>query len=126
MLKEHDMWLTKKKLIDADEGFVNFHEREIWWCATGVNIGSEQDGKGKKFLRPALILKGFNKSVCWILPLTTSPKEKPYQLHIMFLNKPHQIILSQVRLIDQKRLEQKMGMLSVFQFNEIKKAFREI
>ena len=30
---------------DIDNIF--FREKEVWWIALGVNIGFEQDGKGK-------------------------------------------------------------------------------
>ncbi len=31
----------------------------VHWCYAGVNVGSEEDGKGDNFTRPALILKTF-------------------------------------------------------------------
>lgn len=121
-MKEHDQWVQQKKKIDGFEEKVLFQEREIWWCATGVNIGHEQDGRGEKFRRPVLVIKKFNNSLCWVLPFTTSLKENIYQLHVMALDTPNQVILSQLKVIDGKRLIKKVGMLSSFQFDEIKKA----
>ena len=40
---------AKAKNIDQAHGVVYFHEREIWFCYLGVNIGSEQDGTRKTF-----------------------------------------------------------------------------
>jgi mRNA-degrading endonuclease toxin of MazEF toxin-antitoxin module len=121
MPKEHDKWMPLKKKIDSFKKGSQFNEREIWWCSIGVNVGHEQDGKGVDFCRPVLITKKFSGSVCWVVSLTSSLKEKPYQLHVMFKGRRNQVILSQLKLIDEKRLISKIGNLSKFQFNEIKK-----
>ena len=52
-----------------------FHEREVWWCSLGANIGFEQDGGGEDFERPVVILKKFNLDACLIVPLTARPKK---------------------------------------------------
>ena len=49
---------------------MQFHEREIWWCALGVNVGSEQDGVAKTYEPPILVIKNFNGQVLWAVPLT--------------------------------------------------------
>ena len=126
MSKDHDSWTVLKKKIDSFEQRVLFQEREIWWCSSGLNVGHEQDGKGVSFRRPVLIIKKFNTSVCWAIALTTSPKENPYQLHIMFSGRISQVILSQFKLIDEKRLIKKIAKLSELQFSEIKKALAEL
>ena len=41
----------------------NFSEREVWFLKIGVNVGYEQDGNGKEYLRPAIILKKFNEVI---------------------------------------------------------------
>ena len=120
------MWVEQKKKIDAFKAQVLFQEREIWWCASGVNIGHEQDGSGEKFLRPVLIIRKFNASTAWVLPLTTSLKEKPYRLFVMFEGNINTILLSQLKLVDEKRLVGKMAKLSTFQFIEIKKALVQL
>ncbi|MFA6404571.1 MAG: hypothetical protein WCW03_01010 [Candidatus Paceibacterota bacterium] len=47
--KDFDLWNTHKKHLDKSKSPDYFHERDIWWCAIGVNIGSEQDGKNDNF-----------------------------------------------------------------------------
>ena len=50
MKKEFDIWNANKKNIQNRELLnIKFHSREVWWCAVGVNIGSEQDGIGENF-----------------------------------------------------------------------------
>jgi mRNA interferase MazF len=124
MSKDHASWIEKKIKIDEFADILFFQEREIWWCACGANIGHEQDGKGENFQRPVLIIKKFNKITCWALPLTSSSGTKPYHLPVSFSQTKNQVNLSQLKLIDQKRLITKMGFLDDRQFVQIKKALR--
>ncbi len=41
MKKDFRRWTTKKEVLNDTEGTALFHEREVWWCALGVNIGFE-------------------------------------------------------------------------------------
>ena len=44
MKKDFDSWNEKKKILNNND--VSFyHEREVWWCSLGVNVGYEQNGK---------------------------------------------------------------------------------
>ncbi len=71
MKKDFTQWHSEKTKVHQSESCVFFHEREIWWCRIGLNIGYEQDGKGDNFARPVIIFKKFNNEVCWIIPLST-------------------------------------------------------
>jgi mRNA interferase MazF len=72
MKKDYSEWHEKKTDIElSSETRVFFHEREVWWCSLGANVGFEQDGKGIKFARPVIVFKKFNKEVFWALPLST-------------------------------------------------------
>ena len=53
--KDFDLWNTQKKITDNSENKKTFHEREIWFIKIGENIGFEQNGKGKDFLRPVIV-----------------------------------------------------------------------
>ncbi len=63
MQKDFDSWSKYKKKINStsDDNIAYFYERELWWCALGINIGFEQDGKNKHHERPVLILRKFNR-----------------------------------------------------------------
>ena len=71
MDKNFDEWNECKKNRDKNDIDIYFYEREIWWCAIGVNVGFEQDGKGERFARPVLIIRKFSKNVFLGVPLTT-------------------------------------------------------
>jgi mRNA interferase MazF len=119
MEKDFDRWNELKKGINDSkkpEDF-NFHEREIWWCSVGVNIGFEQDGKHELFERPVLILRKFNKSIAWVVPLTSVAKENQY--HYQLKTSGSFVILSQIRLISSKRFRRLIETINENEFKEI-------
>ena len=77
-MKDFDTWNFQKKKINYYKQRKNYHAGDIWWMYTGVNIGFEQDGKHENFERPCLIIKGFNKEVCLIVPLSTVHKSNNF------------------------------------------------
>ena len=44
MKKDFEKWHKKKTDIDNSSKRLFFHEREVWFCSIGMNIGYEQDG----------------------------------------------------------------------------------
>lgn len=128
-LQKFDCWNKQKKEINAiGEIPFFFKEREIWWVTLGLNIGFEQDGKGEFFKRPILIIKKFNKHVVLAVPLTTKHKEGKY--YVECVSNEDQLfrmaIISQIRLIDSKRLIDKIGMVNEQSFREIRHAIRAL
>ncbi len=128
MLKQFDDWNSDKKQIDATEEYLpRYYEREVRWCRLGVNIGFEQDGTGEDFSRPVLILKGFSRRVCLIIPLTTSLQTGPYRIPIGLVgDKNATAIISQIRLIDTRRLDQHIATIDKETFERIRKAVKDI
>ncbi|MFA6278584.1 MAG: type II toxin-antitoxin system PemK/MazF family toxin [Candidatus Paceibacterota bacterium] len=111
MEKDFWKWHTKKEHLNKVEGTALFHEREVWWCALGANIGFEQDG-GQDFERPVVILKKFNLDACLIVPLTGRPKQGKYYFSVGKIEDRDAVaVLSQVRFIDRKRLKNKICTL---------------
>ena len=75
---DFDVWNDTKKDIHAHGVAPLFKEREVWWCALGVNVQREQNGDTIRhnglpatFRRPVLVLRKFGPESCAILPLTT-------------------------------------------------------
>ena len=127
MSKDFDSWNKQKKKINGQRENRLYHEREIWWCSLGVNIGFEQDGTGQDYQRPVLILKGFSSHVCLVIPLTTSEKVNPFHFSLgMISGKKAFCITSQLRLLDTKRLTNKIAVLDKITFETIKKAVRKL
>ncbi len=124
MKKDYKEWHAKKTEIEgADDIRLFFHEREVWWCSIGHNVGFEQDGKGEKFARPVLVFKKFNKEVFWALPISTHIKKGKFYAPVMLKdNIDRVVIISQLRLIDAKRLIDKIGVVKEENYKDIQKA----
>ena len=110
---------TKTKLNNA-EGSALFHEREIWWCALGSNIGFEQDGSSELFTRPVIVLTKFNLDVCLVVPLSAKIKKGKYYHPVGNASGRDSVaILSQIRLVDRKRLASKISTLEQKRYQEL-------
>ena len=126
MEKNFDKWNKNKKKIHTKNDRILFHEREIWWCALGVNIGFEQDGKNHDFERPVIIFRKFNNEVCLALPITTRAKNGKFYFTYDHDERQFSIILSQIRLIDAKRLLRKIRTLSRKEFSQLNQVFESL
>lgn len=122
-IKDFDGWNIEKQYINSTEKKLYFNEREIWWCAFGVNIGVEIDGKNGKFERPGLVLKYINKDMALVLPLTTKGKEDTYHVKIHTEKMDSYAKISQVRVISSKRLLRKIDTLAEGQFLQVHQRF---
>ncbi|MGC9602848.1 MAG: type II toxin-antitoxin system PemK/MazF family toxin [Minisyncoccia bacterium] len=136
MKKDYKKWHPlKKDLNNINEPRLFFHEREIWYCHMGENIGFEQDGRGEQFLRPMIIARKFNNSIFWGIPLTRTQKNLPFYfaftpwLESAAQNNQHEkstAVLSQIRLVDAKRLRRMLGYISAEDFVVLKKKLKEL
>jgi len=88
----------------------------------GINVGSEQDGKGNLFIRPVFIYKKINSRTFLGIPLTKVLKEDLEHVPFYFDYDISTVIISQIRVFDRKRLEHRMGSVSDYLFLKIKKA----
>lgn len=127
MTKAFDSWNEEKKLINEKSQNRYYHPREVWWCSLGLNVGFEQDGTGKDFQRPVLILRAFSRQVCLVVPLTASLKANPYHVPVGTIGAKRSFaIISQLRLIDTKRLTNRMAVLDEATVTPIKKAVKDL
>jgi len=129
VLREFVTWTklkAKLHLSKADELY--FKNREVWWASVGLNIGFEVKGKGENFARPVIILKALSPHTCLIIPLTKSDKRKNlFPMGKITEDQDYKsfALLEQVRLIDKKRLEEKVGTVSEEIFTDLKKSFSD-
>ncbi len=98
-------------------------EGEIRWCRIGVNVGCEILGKGDHFRRPVLILKKFSGQVFLGAPLTTKEHAGNWYYNLLHENENRCIILNQARLLDSRRLEDKLFEISENELTKIKRAY---
>lgn len=120
MEKDFTNWNEFKIKLDQKQGIPTFKQREVWWCHIGLNIGDEENGKSETYHRPVLILKKFNKNIFLGVPMTTQIKDNPYYHKFSFHNKYQCVMSSQIRTLDVKRLDRKMGKLTSEDFEKLK------
>ena len=127
MEKDFDGWNESKKKIHNRVDAPFFHEREIWWCSLGANIGFEQDGSGDEHRRPVLVLKGLSKRTFLAVPLTTTIKKHPMRPSVGIVgNEQAHALLSQIRVVDTKRLVRKIGYLNREVFGRVRKTAKDM
>jgi mRNA interferase MazF len=110
-IKKFDIWNVSKKRVDGERKEVYFSESEVWYCALGVNVGFEQDGIHEQFERPVLILKKWNKDLFVGIPLSTVQKEGKYYYKMQTMVTYSVALLSQVRVLDARRLIRKLDTI---------------
>ncbi|MDQ7068393.1 MAG: type II toxin-antitoxin system PemK/MazF family toxin [Sulfurimonas sp.] len=130
MIKDFDNWNTVKQKIQDEEVVVGFKQRDIFYMKMGKNIGYEQDGKGDEFVRPVVIVKGFNKFMFFAIPLSTKIKDGKFYYSFEFQRNGDTIVnnalLSQMRLFSTKRLLNKIGVMKSDDFVEMKIKFKKL
>ncbi|MEK7062928.1 MAG: type II toxin-antitoxin system PemK/MazF family toxin [Patescibacteria group bacterium] len=125
MQKDFDRWNKKKQIIHHENESKLYHARELWWCSLGVNVGSEQDGTGDNYDRPVLIITGLSKQTCMVVPLTSSPEIHKMRVPIGEVQGANaSVIISQIRVVDTKRLIYKIGFLNKKNFEVVTKTVK--
>lgn len=112
-IKDFDGWNEEKKRINDSNPPVFLHEREVWWCKLGINVGFQQDGKNRQFSRPVVILKTYSTNAALIVPLTSRDKKETYYFDVGKVDgRDAKAVLSQIRFIDKRRLINKADVIS--------------
>jgi hypothetical protein len=128
-----DWFKLKPKLDNSNHKPPLFKEREIWWCSIGENIGTEVSGKSEKYTRPVVIYKKLSKYTFLGIPTTTQlfdQKGKPrigtwYQ-EIEINNIKMLAVLSQIRVLDYRRLDNLIAEIDGKDYGPIKQAFNKL
>jgi len=120
MGKDFTEWHKLKTNLQKAETNAFFHEREIWLCSVGMNLGREEDGKNALFLRPVVVFRKFGADSFWGIPLTSTLRIGSYYYQFPLGERTATAMLAQMRLFDRKRFIRRMDVLSDEQFNELK------
>ncbi|MEK7565317.1 MAG: type II toxin-antitoxin system PemK/MazF family toxin [Patescibacteria group bacterium] len=100
-----------------------FKQGEIWWCSLGMNLGEEIFGKGIKFTRPVLVFRKFTSNSFLGLPLTRQEKQGTWYVEITMHGSKNWVMLNQIRVLDKKRLVDRIGTLDDTDFKKVKEGF---
>ncbi|KIM12899.1 MAG: hypothetical protein KU38_02975 [Sulfurovum sp. FS08-3] len=126
-MKNFEKWNeVKSKLHNKKTKIVIPKEREVYWASIGVNIGHEQDGKGDIFSRPVLVLKKYNQHIFFGIPLSTQLREGSFFFEFLLNGEKRNALIVQGRLLDTKRLENRIGMINREDFDRLKNKLKEL
>jgi mRNA interferase MazF len=126
MENEFDRWNEVKKKTQNDNFNFRIKPREIYWAKIGYNIGNEQYGKGKDFVRPLIVVRQLTHDLFIGIPTTTSQKKDNDYFHkIEYRDDLHRDIKSSAMILQQKvfskkRILSKIGKVDTESFKEIK------
>lgn len=115
-------WNYKKKTIQfKGENLDKFPKvGEVWFISMGKNIGYEQNGSGKEFERPVLIIRKWNNHMMWCVPLSTKQKELDFYYNFTDESgREVSAILAQFKLISTNRCRRKLYLLDNVNFDRI-------
>lgn len=120
-IKDFDRWNEKKKQTDfeIEKGRLFIYEREVWWCALGVNVGSEIDGKNENFERPVLIMKVISQNGFFGVPLTSKEKGHRYEVPVRHDKGTSFANVSQLRFLSKRRMLRKIGTVLEDDFGKV-------
>lgn len=127
MIKRFIDWIIAKIIIDKTERRdFTINEYQVFWCSLGENIGDEENGKGDYFRRPVLVFKKFNNNIFWGIPLSTKIKDNKYYVKILLKDEEVSAMISQLRVLDTKRLDEYVGYVSRVDFIKIQNRIIDI
>lgn len=124
--KHFPEWLSLKEELHNTNKIPPFSEGQIWWTATGENVGVEINGKSGDFSRPVLILKKYS-NLCFLgIPLTSQPHDGSWYVEFEFREKKQYAVLVQARMFSAARLYNRMGKVSTGDLKKIKVGFLKL
>ena len=113
-----DWFIIKPKLDKSNHQPPLVEEGNIWWCKIGENIGTEISGKGREYTRPVIIHTKFSRYSYLVIPTTTKlfhsdgiTKEGNHYVKIIQNKVEMLACLNQVRVVDYRRLKNKLGKM---------------
>ncbi len=119
MEKDFRDWHSLKTDLQNHRRRPFFAEREVWICSIGLNVGHEEDGKGNQFLRPVIIFKKVSADEFWGIPLTSGGGGGHFRYPFNFNGKTTTALLSQIGILDGKRLLRRSGIMPEKEFFEM-------
>lgn len=118
--KDFDGWSLVKKRLNKENRKVYIRTGEIRWVAFGVNIGSEIDGKGVSFTRPAMIVRVIGSHLALVIPMSTKMKNIAGYIPFEWKGAISALCIHQTKIISQKRILSRKGKVSDKRLGEIK------
>ena len=127
LIKNFTNWFNlKPKLNNNDHQPPFVEEGHFWWCYCGDNIGTEINGKGQELARPYVIYKKLSRYTFLAIPCSTQLKTGSWFVRFVHGGNEQIAVLSQIKVIDYRRLKNKIGLIDEQDFENICTAFDEL
>jgi mRNA-degrading endonuclease toxin of MazEF toxin-antitoxin module len=127
MEKRFQEWIELKQKLHEKEIRPSFvKERELWWFSVGENIGKEINGKSRVFSRPGLIIKRLSQHLFLIAPTTSKIREGSWFISIGIKKFKTCACLHQIRVVDHKRMLDRIGQITERDFENVKERFHAL
>ena len=124
-IKAFQDWCKLKIALWGKSSKIVFKQSDIWWCSLGMNLGEEIFGKGVKFTRPVLVFRKFTSNSFLGLPLTAQEKQGSWYVGITIHGEKSYVMLNQARILDKKRLTNRIATLDDSDFKKVRDRFLE-
>ncbi|MBR1875271.1 type II toxin-antitoxin system PemK/MazF family toxin [Candidatus Saccharibacteria bacterium] len=121
-MKKFNQWNEIKKMLNDNSPRIVAKEGYLYWVSVGVNVGTEEDGKGPVFTRPVLAYYADdnNKKEFLGIPFTTTPqRNEKYTEIAMVEDEITYALLKQIRVFSVKRINREIGRLKPEIFDNI-------
>lgn len=119
-----DAWNAEQQRLDARKVEPLFREGEVWWCALGVGVGVEIQGKGAHFTRPVVVLRKLSGAGCIVAPFTTQERRGDWFHPLDWGQGPRWVMLSQMRLVSAQRLSNRVATLGSGELQDLRRALK--
>lgn len=121
-MKKFNQWNEVKKLLNDTSPRIKVKEGWLYWVSVGVNVGTEQDGKGPVFTRPVLAFyvdKNDKKEFIGIPFSTVEQRNYRYTEIAIIEEKVSYALIKQIRSFSVKRINREIGELRPEIFDNI-------
>jgi mRNA interferase MazF len=127
MIKRFLEWIgLKEKLHGSIHESPLISEGDIWWVSVGENVGKEINGRSRLFSRPVLVFKKLSHETFLCLPTTTKDKKGSWYVEINQNGRRINVVLSQARVFDSKRLSVRISVVDDNDMKKIKTGFQNL
>lgn len=124
IIRNITLWLPVKiKTEQITSSPRSIKQNQIWWCNIGQNIGTEIYGKGNTFSRPVIIYKKLSKYNFLVIPCSTNIKTGSWYVSFWHQKKQMVAVLSQIRVVDYRRINDFVAELGDADIAKIKEGF---
>lgn len=126
-IKNFQDWFSLKPKLDENNHRPPFvSERDLWWAHLGENIGTEISGKSNRYTRPVIVFKKLSNYTFLIIPTSTKIKSGSWFASFAHKNTNMIACLHQIKVIDYRRLQNKIGRIDIKDFKQIKSQFKKL